>query len=104
MLLRFAVTGIIFGFFTEWLLGNGKIYDNIIKKTTMRRLSTFLITQAPRRSRTIAWENASGIRSCLTARKCCDNCDTVMVYMMNRSISLRVDVGLQLVVEHQDDR
>lgn len=36
---RFAVTGIVFGFFTEWLLGNSTIYDNIIKKSTMRRLS-----------------------------------------------------------------
>lgn len=41
-LLRFAITGIAFGFFTEWLLGNSKIYDNIIKKTTMRRLSNYL--------------------------------------------------------------
>jgi hypothetical protein len=40
LMMRFAVTGIVFGFFTEWLLGNSKIYDNIIKKTTMRRLST----------------------------------------------------------------
>ena len=38
---RFAVTGLVFGFFTEWLLGNGRIYDNIIKKSTMRRLSTY---------------------------------------------------------------
>ena len=36
---RYALTGLIFGFFTEWLLGNGRIYDNIIKKSTMRRLS-----------------------------------------------------------------
>ena len=42
MMIRFAVTGLVFGFFTEWLLGNGKIYDNIIKKTTMRRLSNIL--------------------------------------------------------------
>lgn len=38
-MVRFALTGLVFGFFTEWLLGNGKIYDNIIKKTTLRRLS-----------------------------------------------------------------
>ena len=37
---RFALTGVVFGFFTEWLLGNGKIYSNIVKKSTMRRLST----------------------------------------------------------------
>lgn len=105
MLLRFAVTGIVFGFFTEWLLGNGKIYDNIIKKTTMRRLSTFAFTQTPRRSKTTASESVSVTRNiCSIARKWCDVCDTVMVYMMNRSISLRVDVGLQFVVEHQDDR
>jgi len=39
-IMRFALTGIVFGFFTEWLLGNGQIYSNIIKKSTMRRLST----------------------------------------------------------------
>ena len=39
--IRFTVTGVIFGFFTEWLLGNGKIYDNIVKKSTMRRLSKY---------------------------------------------------------------
>lgn len=38
--IRYALTGLIFGFFTEWLLGNGRIYDNIVKKSTMRRLST----------------------------------------------------------------
>lgn len=79
MLLRFAVTGLIFGFFTEWLLGNGKIYDNIIKKTTMRRLSTLSLTQTPRRSKTIALDNASVINSNLIARKCCDRCYSVMV-------------------------
>ena len=98
MLLRFAVTGIVFGFFTEWLLGNGKIYDNIIKKTTMRRLSTLPITQTPRRSKTIASENVSATsKPSSIARRCydgCDGCDTVMVYMMNRSISLRVNIGL----------
>lgn len=36
---RFAVTGVVFGFFTEWLLGNSTIYTNIVKKSTMRRLS-----------------------------------------------------------------
>ena len=39
---RFMFTGVLFGFFTEWLLGNGKIYDNIIKKSTLRRLSMSL--------------------------------------------------------------
>lgn len=48
---RFAVTGFVFGFFTEWLLGNGRIYDNIIKKTTLRRLSTSLIIQTLRREK-----------------------------------------------------
>lgn len=56
---RFAVTGLIFGFFTEWLLGNGRIYDNIIKKTTMRRLSTVPPMQTPRRRRTTASTPAS---------------------------------------------
>jgi hypothetical protein len=51
MMVRFAVTGLIFGFFTEWLLGNGRIYDNIIKKTTMRRLSTTPTMQTPRRKK-----------------------------------------------------
>jgi hypothetical protein len=37
--MRFTITGLVFGFFTEWLLGNGKIYSNIVKKSTMRRLS-----------------------------------------------------------------
>ena len=32
--------GVIFGFGTEWLLGHGKIYDNIIRRSTMRRLSS----------------------------------------------------------------
>ena len=36
---RFALTGIIFGFITEYMLGNSTIYSNIIKKATMRRLS-----------------------------------------------------------------
>lgn len=53
-MLRFTITGLVFGFFTEWLLGNGRIYDNIIKKTTLRRLSNSLPTQTPRRGRTIA--------------------------------------------------
>ncbi len=39
-ILRFAITGIIFGFITEYMLGNSTIYSNIIKKATMRRLST----------------------------------------------------------------
>ena len=30
--IRYALTGLVFGFFTEWLLGNGRIYDNIVKK------------------------------------------------------------------------
>ena len=51
-IMRFALTGIVFGFFTEWLLGNGKIYSNIIKKSTMRRLSTPLLIQTPRRRKT----------------------------------------------------
>lgn len=53
-MIKFGVTGIVFGFFTEWLLGNGKIYDNIIKKTTMRRLSNYVFNEMLRRRRTIA--------------------------------------------------
>ena len=37
---RFALTGVIFGFVTEYMLGNSTIYSNIVKKATMRRLST----------------------------------------------------------------
>lgn len=48
---RFVITGLVFGFFTEWLLGNGRIYHNIIKKSTMRRLSTYFPIQRPRRRR-----------------------------------------------------
>ena len=33
------ITGLIFGFFTEYLLGNTKIYDNAVDRATMRRLS-----------------------------------------------------------------
>ena len=39
---RFAVTGVIFGFITEYMLGNSTIYSNIVKKATLRRLSNFL--------------------------------------------------------------
>jgi hypothetical protein len=63
MMLRFAITGLVFGFFTEWLLGNGKIYDNIIKKTTMRRLSISPITQTPRRRKTIDSKHACSTSS-----------------------------------------
>ena len=44
-IMRFAITGVIFGFFTQWLLGNGKIYSNIVKKSTMRRLSTYSLSR-----------------------------------------------------------
>lgn len=37
---RIGLMGVIFGFGTEWLLGNGQIYDNIVKRSTLRRLST----------------------------------------------------------------
>ena len=58
--MRFALTGIVFGFFTEWLLGNGKIYSNIIKKSTMRRLSTPLPIQMPRRRKTQNYSKEPG--------------------------------------------
>lgn len=63
MMIRFAITGLVFGFFTEWLLGNGKIYDNIIKKTTMRRLSTSFLIQTQRKSKTIAYKPVSSTKS-----------------------------------------
>lgn len=48
---RFVITGLLFGFFTEWLLGNSTIYDNIVKKSTMRRLSSSSSMQRPRRKK-----------------------------------------------------
>ncbi len=48
---RVLFTGIVFGFFTEYLLGNTKIYENIVRKATMRRLSNFFLTQTPRRKK-----------------------------------------------------
>jgi hypothetical protein len=58
-MVRFALTGLVFGFFTEWLLGNGKIYDNIIKKTTLRRLSKAFPMQTRRRKKTTVFRIAS---------------------------------------------
>ncbi len=42
---RFVFVGVVFGFFTEYLLGNSKIYSNIVTKSTMRRLSTSLLSR-----------------------------------------------------------
>jgi hypothetical protein len=49
---RVLFTGIIFGFFTEYLLGNTQIYENIVRKATMRRLSKCLLIKTPRRKKT----------------------------------------------------
>lgn len=40
---RYFFTGIIFGFFTQYLLGNTKIYDNAVDRATMRRLSNLTL-------------------------------------------------------------
>jgi hypothetical protein len=40
---RVFLIGIAFGFFTEYLLGNTRIYENIVRKATMRRLSKCLV-------------------------------------------------------------
>lgn len=58
---RFIITGLVFGFITEWMLGNSTIYDNIIKKTTMRRLSKQLIIQQPKRKKICASKKDSDI-------------------------------------------
>lgn len=39
---RVFLVGIAFGFFTEYLLGNTRIYENIVRKATMRRLSNVI--------------------------------------------------------------
>jgi hypothetical protein len=56
-MMRFAFTGIAFGFLTEWLLGNSTIYSNIIKKTTLRRLSIVYYTKMLRKRRMIECNN-----------------------------------------------
>lgn len=43
--------GIAFGFFTEYLLGNTRIYENIVRKATMRRLSKLFFIQMQRKNK-----------------------------------------------------
>lgn len=51
-MVKYFTRGIIFGFLLELMITQTRIYDNIIRSTTMKRLSTWPVNQMQNASRT----------------------------------------------------